>query len=57
MHHMAVRKKKKSALGLGGIKKPSLDKDLKKIARLEEATRTVSFAWPAFRLGKRKAAY
>ena len=47
MRHMAVRKKKKSALGLGGTKKPSLDKDLKKIARLEEATRTVSFAWPA----------
>ncbi len=44
---MVVRKKKKSALGLGGTKKPSLDKDLAKIARLEEATRTVSFAWPA----------
>ena len=36
-----------SAVGLGNLKKRSLDKDLEKIERLEDATRTVSRAWPA----------
>ncbi len=36
-----------SAVGLGSTKKPSIDKDLKKVERLEEATRTVSRAWPS----------
>jgi hypothetical protein len=35
---------------IGQYKKPSIDKDLKKVERLEEATRTVSRAWAALGL-------
>lgn len=44
---MPTRADNESAVGLGSTKKPSIDKDLKKVERLEEATRTVSRAWAA----------
>jgi len=47
MRHMAGREDKTSVVGQSGTKKPSIDKDLKKIEQLERATRTASRAWPS----------
>jgi len=44
---MAARQENESALGTGGAQKPSLDKDLRKIEQLEEATRAASRSRPA----------